>query len=154
MPDGKSIVASTFSGNDMPLKQFDIANGKVSVVAANARSPVAGEDAVYFVQSDPGPGRSERAQALMKISPANPQPAKVLENLPAYGVAASGNRRWLVLRDSWNGVHIFDTRNQTTQDITTGCSLATVLPDGQVIYATHSELVFDPRACASNPVEP
>lgn len=150
MPDGKSLLANTYGTKEIPLKQFDLLTGEVRTLSSYGRSPVTAKDALYFVQFGSASSESPRSEILVKISPDNPEPRKVSEMLPGYGISAGGNRRWLVLAQSWSGVQIFDARSQSIQVTERNCSSAVVLADGKIIYAVRGQLVSDPAARASN----
>lgn len=145
--DAKSILASTYDGNEIPLKQFDLSSGEVRIISPYGRYSVVGEDALYFVQFGPAGVNFVRSETLMKISSGNPDPAKVLDLRYGASLEPSGNPRWLVFRDSWNGIQLFDTRTQKIVATAKNCTTAVSMPDGKIVYGTRGQLVYDPAAC-------
>jgi hypothetical protein len=154
-PDEKSVLALTYAGSEIPLKQFDLQTGKVRTVCHHAQSLVAAADGVYFLQFEPVSAMPESPRALMKISSSASEPEKVLDNFPYYALSTSGNRRWIVAQGKEKGIAIYDTRDQTTRVAGKNCQAAAVMSDSKVIYAVLGDLNADPAACGpGKPAQP
>src|SRR5882724_11222925 len=146
-PDGKSVFALTYAGNETPLKQFDLQTRKVRTVSGNARSLAGVKDSVYFLQFTAAIADSTPAISLMKIAPSDSSVEKVLDDFPYDTILVSGNGKWIVARGGDKGLAIYDTQGRALRTAGPQCQTAAVMPDDRVIYAVRGVLTTDLAAC-------
>ncbi|HKV03494.1 MAG TPA: hypothetical protein VJO53_00145 [Candidatus Acidoferrales bacterium] len=141
---GQSLLARTYDTEGAtPLKEFSLTTGGVNTVLDDCAALAPAENAVYLIHV------MNETRTLMKISPDSREPIAVVPNFTYSKIAAEGSIRWILAQNfRKKRVAVIDTSDDSIRSFDKGCDAATVMANGDLVFAARGSLLSSASDCA------
>ncbi len=143
--DGTTVVSRTYDTEvSTPLKQFVIASGTVRTLVNDCYAATTKGSSIYAI-SVVGAKKN-----LVRLPPDAGAPTLIQRDIDYDSLLNSSDSRLLVLQNSTTRVTVFfDLETERFQDKVVGCDWATIMKDGQRLYARNGTLSSSTSICQS-----